>query len=178
MSFREGLPYILLTAIFVLDLMTPLGVADGMLYAIILVYACFFGMRDRSILLAGISTALIVAGYLLSSVGADSLAAIVNRAYSLALVWGIAIITASTSVVADVYLPQLRYELKTPIQDINANLDRMMNGACGHCDSPESRQQINGIRAAVEDLKGNSERLLAIIASRLPAFARGLSDRA
>lgn len=177
MTFREGLPYFLLPAVFVLDLMTPLGVADGMLYAIVLVYACFFGMRDRSILLAGVSTGLIVAGFLLSSEGADLIAAIVNRAYSLVLIWMIAVVTAATSVIADVHLLQLRHDLRSPIQAIDGGLDSMLSGACSQCVSPDERRHLQTIRAAVRDLRVTTDGLLDIIAGRLPVFARGLAER-
>jgi len=80
------------TAIFILDLQLPLGVADGVLYvALVLI-----GLRTRSknfIFISTLSgTALIMAGFYLSPEGGELWKVLANRALAIFTLWVTAIL--------------------------------------------------------------------------------------
>lgn len=81
---------VLTAGIFVLDLQTPLGIADGILYILPLLLAARMQQRHRPILLAAVFTGLILLGALLSPPGATVETWATNRAMSIVGVWATA----------------------------------------------------------------------------------------
>ena len=82
---------ILGVAIFAVDLVMPLGAGGiGALYVIPLLVCTLKGPQGFQLVAAGIATALTIAGYWLSPVGASTVFAVTNRAIALAVIWGTA----------------------------------------------------------------------------------------
>lgn len=167
---------VLMAAVFIIDLATPLGVADGMLYGFIVVFQAHFCPNDRSLAVAMVSTILIVLGFLLSSESTDSFAATVNRMLSVALVWAIAAVTKIRGVVERVDLPQLRHDLIQPLHTILGNCELLLQGGCGGEDE-RNRHYLRSIRSAAQELSATIEGLLRLVERRLPAFARDLMQQ-
>lgn len=78
-SITLGLIGTLMIGTFVLDLLTPLGVAVWLLYLVPVVLTVWVGDRRASFIVATICGALTIAGFVLSPPG-DTAAAVVNRA--------------------------------------------------------------------------------------------------
>ena len=75
---------IALTAIvFVLDLMTPLGIAIWALYILPLGFTRWSSLGPLRFIVAGVCTALIILGYLYSPPGASPEVAVINRGWVL-----------------------------------------------------------------------------------------------
>jgi len=110
------------TAIFILDLQLPLGVADGVLYvALVLV-----GLRTRSknfILLSALSgTALIVAGFYLSPEGGELWKVLANRALAIFTLWMTAILCL-WQIQAEAKLQEASNKLEKSVQNRTRKLD-------------------------------------------------------
>ena len=77
-----------LTAIvFVLDVMTPLGIAIWALYALPLGFTRWSSVEHLGFIVAGACTALIILGYVYSPPGASVEVAIMNRVLGVLMVW-------------------------------------------------------------------------------------------
>ena len=81
--------------ILALDSMTPLGIADGMLYPLVIVFASLSGRSLLIATFATLDTALILVGWSLSASGASESTVAINRIMAMAAVW----IVAGTSIV-------------------------------------------------------------------------------
>jgi hypothetical protein len=82
----------LLAAIFVLELLTPLGFA-GWIFYIVPVGLCLLQSRPAlPLVVAGAGTLLVIAGYLYSPLGAEWALSFVNRTIGIATVWFVAFI--------------------------------------------------------------------------------------
>jgi len=80
-----------LTAIvFVLDLLTPLGIAIWALYILPLGFTRWSAVEHLVFIVAGACTALIILGYVYSSPGASVEVAIINRMLGVLMVWNTA----------------------------------------------------------------------------------------
>ena len=77
----------LIGIVFVLDLMTPLGMAIWALYILPLGLTRWSVFEPLTFIIAGTCTVLIVLGYLFSPPGPYSEIAIVNRGLGLLMVW-------------------------------------------------------------------------------------------
>lgn len=90
---------VLIVAVFLLDLRTPLGIADWLLYVIPVGYALRFLSQGRmtfstlSVATGGL-TALILLGWLLSPPGLDHNAALLNRMFGILVIWCMAMFVA------------------------------------------------------------------------------------
>jgi CheY-like chemotaxis protein len=82
---------LLLASVFVMDLLTPLGTAEWVLYQVPMVLALSAASTAVPILTAAGATALIVAGYFLSAAGMNPGVAMTNRAGGVIAVWALAI---------------------------------------------------------------------------------------
>jgi len=74
-------------AVFLLDLLTPVGMNDGILYVGIILFAAAFLERKTTAVFASICTVLILADLWLSSPGPPSSNALFNRALAIVLTW-------------------------------------------------------------------------------------------
>ncbi len=79
-----------LAAVFAVDLMTPLGVADGMLYALIVLLGLWRPERPFIFFVAGAGVALTLLGWVLSPAGEAFPIVATNRVFSIALISGTA----------------------------------------------------------------------------------------
>ncbi|HKC93005.1 MAG TPA: hypothetical protein VKB81_03190 [Nitrospira sp.] len=77
----------LLAGVFVLDLLTPLGIAIWALYVLPLGLSRWLSLRYVIWVVAGASTALIILGYLYSPPGASFDVAVINRSLGVVVVW-------------------------------------------------------------------------------------------
>ncbi len=77
--------------IFVLDLLTPLGVAGGVLYVILVLYGLNFQNRMAFFILAVTASILTLLGYVLSSQGGISWVVFTNRFYAIVVIWATAL---------------------------------------------------------------------------------------
>ena len=73
--------------VFVLDLMTPLGLAIWALYILPLGLTRWSSVRPLTFMLAGTCTAFIIVGYLYSPPGASPDIALINRVLGVLMVW-------------------------------------------------------------------------------------------
>ena len=73
--------------VFVLDLMTPLGIAVWMLYVLPVGLTRWSPFRPLTACAAGASTALIIVGYFSSHPGIDPQIAVINRLLGISMFW-------------------------------------------------------------------------------------------
>ncbi len=78
--------------ILAIDLLSPLGIADGMLYVGVVLIGLWLPGRYAPHALAALSSLLILAGYALAGSGGDPVAAVVNRGLALVVVWATALL--------------------------------------------------------------------------------------
>ncbi|MBI4389257.1 MAG: PAS domain S-box protein [Nitrospinae bacterium] len=81
---------LLFLAVFLLDLSSPLGIADGMLYIAPVAVSLWIPGKRYLFVSAGAATGLVVLGYFLSPPGGEFWVVCVNRAMSVAAVWTMA----------------------------------------------------------------------------------------
>ncbi|MGH8629629.1 MAG: PAS domain-containing protein, partial [Burkholderiales bacterium] len=74
-------------AVFLVDLMTPRGVADGHLYVAVVALGLLLQQDRELVTLAAVCTALAALGAWLSPPGADPLLAGMNRAIAIGVIW-------------------------------------------------------------------------------------------
>ena len=148
--------------IFVVDLLTPLGVADGMLYAAVIVAMPSRGRLSWVVLAAFGCTILILGGYALSPEGeVPEWTSLLNRGMSLLIVWVLAIALIARS-----------------------GQEEEGEGALQACESPFSRVRVlRGIVPIcasckkIHDPEGRWHRLEAYIQDHSEAeFSHGLCD--
>ena len=118
-STRDSLPALsialgLAVGVFILDAMTPLGMAPQMLYAVVLLVSVWTYNRRIVKLLAWLCTALTAAGLIFAS-GTQYETAIFNRVVSLSLIW-------LTAVLAQLYM---RSEER--LRQVNLNLEQLVS---------------------------------------------------
>ena len=77
--------------ILALDSMTPLGIADGMLYPIVILFVSLSCRRAVVAMFAALSTALILVGWILSPSGGAEGTVAINRIMAMAAVWIVAV---------------------------------------------------------------------------------------
>lgn len=80
-------------AVFVVDLASPLGVASGIPYVILVVLGRFLPWPPGAFVMAGIATALIAIGFFLSPPGDQQWLGVINRVLVTGVVWVVAILT-------------------------------------------------------------------------------------
>jgi hypothetical protein len=77
----------LLAVVFVLDLLTPLGIAIRALYVLPLGLSRWLSLRYVTWVVAAACTALIILGYFYSPPGASFDVAVINRSLGVLMVW-------------------------------------------------------------------------------------------
>lgn len=93
-SFVPLLPFLLLmvAGVFALDLITPLGVADGMLYVVPVMAAIWLPGRRMILATAAVTSLLVLGGALWSHPGAVLWVVALNRLFSLIVIWAVAVL--------------------------------------------------------------------------------------
>lgn len=81
---------ILAIALFIVDSLTTLGVTDWILYLIPMVLALFLWRPQTPLIMAGVITVLMTAGFLLSPPGINPEVAKINRILGAVMIWGVA----------------------------------------------------------------------------------------
>jgi len=81
-----------MAAIFALDLVTPLGVAGGVPYVVVVLAGWWFPLRRHIVILAVLCSFLVVTGVVLAPDGGTFEVVLVNRIYGLIVIWSTAII--------------------------------------------------------------------------------------
>ncbi len=112
---------VLLVAVFAADLFTRPGIAWGMAYAVVVLLAWTFHRRYEIPLVAGVATALIVAGFVAAIGGAPLTITIPNRVLSIAIVWvtaGLGIANHRASAAAQESAQRLRAVFDTAVDAI------------------------------------------------------------
>ncbi|MEE9290481.1 MAG: PAS domain S-box protein [Alphaproteobacteria bacterium] len=89
-----GLAAALATAIFLVDLYLPLGVAGGVPYVALVLFGWWFRGRRYIFVLAAVSSVLTAAGYFLSPEGDILWIVLTNRFLALLMIWGVAVLVA------------------------------------------------------------------------------------
>ena len=145
------------SVVFSLDLMLPMGVANGTLYIALVLMGWWYPERKYIFILATISTILVVIGYMAEPQGyADhSLAEILNRIYALIVIWVVAFIqkyarkksdllestqktvlqakdvAESASRAKSDFLSSMSHELRTPMNAIIGFGEMIQHGTVG-----------------------------------------------
>ena len=109
---------ILIAGVFTLDYASPLGVAGGMLYVLVVLSGYLFAGKKPFIFLAGVSSFFVVLGYYASTLGSVSWIVFTNRAYALGVIWALAIVLT---------IVQNRYEQKTNTAEYLWNIKNNAN---------------------------------------------------
>src|ERR1043166_4448041 len=76
---------------FLLGLVTPAGVVNGMPYVIVVIGSLWWSQHQSLLLLAAICTGLIVLGFFFPPPGSPLWHSLVNRAVSVLIIWVIAL---------------------------------------------------------------------------------------
>jgi len=108
LSRPVSLAIALTAVVFVIDLLTPLGVATGGLYALVVLLGLGALSPSQTSILACVASLLVVVGGWLSPPGGEVWMAVVNRVLSLALVWGISAAVLRYRAAADALQQQQR----------------------------------------------------------------------
>ncbi len=87
-----GLSLLVAGAVFLFDLVTPLGIAGGVPYVALVLIGVWYPRRDHIFILAAVASALTVAGYFLSPTAGVSWMALTNRGLALFAIWVVAIL--------------------------------------------------------------------------------------
>jgi hypothetical protein len=82
-----AISFTIIVIVFVLDLMTPLGMAIWALYILPLGLTRWAVWEPLTFVVAGVCTVLVILGYFFSPIGPSSEIAIVNRGLGLLMVW-------------------------------------------------------------------------------------------
>ncbi|QOJ35826.1 MAG: PAS domain S-box protein [Nitrospira sp.] len=109
-----GLSIILTLAIFILDLLTPSGVVEWLLYAVPLALTLSASRIHAPLYWAGVITLLIIVGYAVSPPGVLPLYSAINRLLGIGLMWAFAVALVSrrlTQVQAAATREQMAHEL-------------------------------------------------------------------
>lgn len=109
-----GLSIILTLAIFILDLLTPSGVVEWLLYAVPLALTLSASRIHAPLYWAGVITLLIIVGYAVSPPGVLPLYSAINRLLGIGLMWAFAVALVSrrlTQVQAAATREQMTHEL-------------------------------------------------------------------
>lgn len=77
--------------VFVLDVLSPLGVAGGVPYVILVLLGKAFQKKSSILVLAGLASFLTILGFFLSPEGGVGWVVLINRTYALVAIWGAAI---------------------------------------------------------------------------------------
>jgi two-component system, LuxR family, sensor kinase FixL len=86
-EFLKWSCYVISASIFVIDLFTPLGIADGVLYTIVIMLSIWIG-GERTTLFAAVATSLLtLLGMSFSPPGEDLEIYITNRVFALISIW-------------------------------------------------------------------------------------------
>lgn len=80
-----------IAVVFVLDLLTPLGIAIWILYVVPLGLTRWASRSHLPIIIAGICTVLVILGYFYSPPGSSPEFAIANRSLGVMNLWGLAV---------------------------------------------------------------------------------------
>lgn len=91
-ALRAGVIAVLAGGVFVLDLLTPLGVSDAMLYVSLVLLSLWSPQRGFTLIVAGASTVLTVLGYFVSPPGGVLWMSIANRFLIVFMIWMTAIL--------------------------------------------------------------------------------------
>ncbi|MFH0960251.1 MAG: hypothetical protein V1897_16280, partial [Pseudomonadota bacterium] len=79
--------YGLILLLCIIDIMTPKGIAMGVLYAIPILLSLFYRTRLGQFTLAFVCSSLIIIGYFLSPSGEDVFYSLINRILALIVIW-------------------------------------------------------------------------------------------
>ena len=89
---RAGVMAVLAGGVFALDLLTPMGVADAVLYVGLVLFSLWLPQRRFTLIVAGGSTVLTVLGSFLSPPGGVLWMSIANRILIVFMIWMTAIL--------------------------------------------------------------------------------------
>jgi PAS domain S-box-containing protein len=160
----RGTPLIAITAllavaIFVVDLSLPLGVAGGVPYVAAVMMGWWFDSRKSIYRLAGLSTGLVIVGYLFSPEGGIEWVVLSNRGLALFAVW----VTAALLVRAK--------DAKLALRSAHDNLaKRVEERAADLRRADEALREETGARAQAEGALGESQDRLKLITDNIPVL--------
>lgn len=165
------------TVVFVLDLLSPLGVAVEMLYVLLVLSGILLPRPQQSLVLAAVSTPLIIVGFFLSPPGAPLWMGVTNRGLALFAIWSAAILVF--------LLKRSQRVLQSADSQLEAYLRksqgprslRMQEPAKGHGDSgplPEAgrtyRDLLEGIPAVVYTAEPDGDGATVFISPQIEAL--------
>lgn len=84
-----GLIVVLLVIVFVLDLLTPLGIATWALYVIPLGLTSWSSIRSLLPITAGVCSVFVILGYIYSQPEAPFEVVVINRSLGIVMLWAV-----------------------------------------------------------------------------------------
>jgi hypothetical protein len=101
---------LLFCLIFIIDLFTPLGVADGVSYISVVLVSLWSTRKNFTLMVAVLSSLLTIAGYYLSPPGGELWKVLMNRGLALFAIWVTAFITLQRKAMDEKRVEALRRE--------------------------------------------------------------------
>ncbi|MFA5904656.1 MAG: hypothetical protein WC836_12040 [Desulfobacula sp.] len=96
--------------IFIIDLFTPLGVADGVSYISVVLVSLWSTRKNFTLMVSVLSSILTIAGYYLSPPGGELWKVLMNRGLALFAIWVTAFITLQRKAMDEKRIEALRRE--------------------------------------------------------------------
>ncbi|WHZ24272.1 MAG: Multi-sensor hybrid histidine kinase [Nitrospira sp.] len=169
-----GVAGLLTIGIFVLDLLTPSGVVEWLLYAVPLALTLSSSRASATLYYTGVVTLLLVIGYVASPPGVPTLYAVVNRLLGIVIMWVFALaLTGRQSVRTEA--EETRERMAQALTVARAELTEAESArvaavkARGHAEAAVLGA-VAGQRRAEEEMLGDKVRFEGIVQSAMDAI--------
>jgi len=155
-----GVTVLLTSGIFILDLLTPAGIAAWLLYAIPLAFTWSSSQARGSIYVNGLITLLIIIGHVLSPSDASSPHALLNRLLGIGILWAFVMAWSG------------RRSVRTPAEESREQMTQALTAA------QTERTQAESAKAAAVEARAYAEAaVLGAVAGQRRAEEEMLGDR-
>lgn len=169
-----GAAVLLTIGIFVLDLLTPSGVVEWLLYAVPLALTLRSSRAYAPLYFAGVVTLLLAVGYAVSPPGVPTLYAVVNRLLGVGLMWAFALALTGRQLIRT----EAQANRERMTQALTAAQTELTEAETARSAAVEARVHaeaavlgaVAGQRRAEEEMLGDKVRLEGIVQSAMDAI--------